>query len=117
MRVQTRCNDVVDLVQALRETRNDLMPTAMSQQRVVVKVYRKLVQQAGCLMTRMSGSGSTCFGVFADATTARAAAKAMAAEEPTWWVKATRLMSVANPPPPPPVQEKVKKKEPNAKKK
>lgn len=97
MRVQTQCADVVDLVQALRDTRNDLMQATMSQHRVVVRVYRKITQQAGCLMTRMSGSGSTCFGIFADEQSARMAAKAIAAAEPSWWVRATRIYHPPHP--------------------
>ncbi len=91
--LQTRCGDAVDLVQILRETRNDLMQSAISQERAILKAYRTIVQQPGCLLPRMSGSGSSCFGIFADAETAKSAARAIAAAEPTWWVRPTRLLS------------------------
>ena len=38
----------------------------------------------GCLLARMSGSGATCFGVFADAIAATAAAEIV--RRPGWWV-------------------------------
>ena len=91
--MQTRCGDVVDLVQILRGTRNDLMQVAMSQERSILKAYRTIVQQPGCLLPRMSGSGSTCFGIFADAETAQSAARIIAAAEPNWWVRSARLLS------------------------
>jgi 4-diphosphocytidyl-2-C-methyl-D-erythritol kinase len=34
----------------------------------------------------MSGSGATCFGLFADPLSAAAAARAIRAAEPGWWV-------------------------------
>jgi 4-diphosphocytidyl-2-C-methyl-D-erythritol kinase len=39
----------------------------------------------------MSGSGATCFGLFAASTQADAAARALAAAHPGWWVRATSL--------------------------
>jgi len=34
----------------------------------------------------MSGSGATCFGLFADPLSASAAARALRVAEPGWWV-------------------------------
>jgi 4-diphosphocytidyl-2-C-methyl-D-erythritol kinase len=39
----------------------------------------------------MSGSGATCFALFADPRAAAAAAQALAAERPRWWVRAGKL--------------------------
>ena len=39
----------------------------------------------------MSGSGSTCFALTADAATAAAAALELGRTQPTWWVLATRV--------------------------
>ena len=47
----------------------------------------------GCDLARMSGSGSTCFGLFASATAAQCAADALHGESPHWWVRATALGS------------------------
>ena len=45
-----------------------------------------LTAQPGCLMARMSGSGATCFGLFADPLSANAAARTLQAAHPGWWV-------------------------------
>jgi 4-diphosphocytidyl-2-C-methyl-D-erythritol kinase len=38
------------------------------------------------MLARMSGSGATCFGLFADPLSANAAARALQAAQPGWWV-------------------------------
>lgn len=44
-------------------------------------------------LVRMSGSGATCFGVFADPGTAREAALRIGSLHPTWWVRACRTIA------------------------
>jgi 4-diphosphocytidyl-2-C-methyl-D-erythritol kinase len=44
-----------------------------------------------CRLARMSGSGSTCFGLFASAPAAMLAAESVLAKYPHWWVRATSL--------------------------
>jgi 4-diphosphocytidyl-2-C-methyl-D-erythritol kinase len=39
----------------------------------------------------MSGSGATCFALFAVPEAAEAAARRLAVEQPRWWVAAGRL--------------------------
>ena len=95
VKIKTQCQDVVDLAQILRETRNDLMQAAMSTERQILSAFRRLTEHPGCLLARMTGSGSTCFGIFADAETAQAATRAILKAEPRWWVRATRLLTAA----------------------
>jgi 4-diphosphocytidyl-2-C-methyl-D-erythritol kinase len=39
----------------------------------------------------MSGSGATCFALFSSGRAATAAARALRARHPGWWVRATTL--------------------------
>jgi 4-diphosphocytidyl-2-C-methyl-D-erythritol kinase len=39
----------------------------------------------------MSGSGATCFALFDSGSAAAAAARALRAKHPRWWVRATVL--------------------------
>lgn len=66
--------------------RNDLEAPAMAVQPVIGRVKAALSAQAGCRVARMSGSGATCFGLFDDPLAASAAARAIRAAEPGWWV-------------------------------
>ena len=81
-----RMRGVAELAAFLQMQRNDLEPPAMALQPVIGRVRDALSGQAGCLLARMSGSGATCFGLFADAAEASAAARAIRAAEPGWWV-------------------------------
>ena len=82
---------MIELVDWLREMRNDLQAPAIKAEPVIDTMFRALEVTPGCLLTRMSGSGGTCFGLYADAETAAAAAGRMTEQHPNWWVAATRL--------------------------
>jgi 4-diphosphocytidyl-2-C-methyl-D-erythritol kinase len=63
--------------------RNDLEPAAIGLQPVIGDVLAALAGMGGCLLARMSGSGATCFGLFADAGAAARAAEEL--RRPGWW--------------------------------
>jgi 4-diphosphocytidyl-2-C-methyl-D-erythritol kinase len=77
--------DVAALAEWLLRTRNDLEGPARAQVHAVETVLAALNTQPDCLLARMSGSGGTCFGLFADAEGARRAADVLGSE-PGWWV-------------------------------
>jgi 4-diphosphocytidyl-2-C-methyl-D-erythritol kinase len=82
-----------DLSAFLQMMRNDMEPAATTLAPVIGTARAALSAQPGCLMARMSGSGATCFGLFADGLTATAAARAIQAAQPGWWVAAARILS------------------------
>lgn len=81
-----RLRGAAELAAFVRMQRNDLEAAATVLQPVIGRVKAALTAQAGCLMARMSGSGATCFGLFADPFSANAAARAIQQAEPAWWV-------------------------------
>ena len=81
----------MDFVQWLRIQRNDLQEPAISAEPVVAQVFHTLSVTPGCLLTRMSGSGGTCFGLYADMETAHSAQGRLAETHPGWWVQAVVL--------------------------
>lgn len=74
----------------LRAQRNDMQEAAMSLQPVIAEVLAELDAQ-GALLSRMSGSGATCFGLFGAQAEAAAAARRIGAARPGWWSVATCL--------------------------
>lgn len=84
--------DARALAAALAERRNDLTPAAVSIEPVVGQVLATLAVQPGCLLSRMSGSGATCFGLFAAEAEARAAGAALQAAQPGWWIAPAPLL-------------------------
>jgi 4-diphosphocytidyl-2-C-methyl-D-erythritol kinase len=81
-----RLKTTADLAAWLLMLRNDLEGPATRHLPVIGTVKAALSAQHGCLIARMSGSGATCFGLFADPLTAAAAARAIRTANPTWWV-------------------------------
>ncbi len=77
----------------LATTRNDLEAPALALLPVIGEVLAALRAQAGCLLARLSGSGATCFGVFAEKAAAEAAAGRLAAKHADWWLRATPVLA------------------------
>jgi len=71
--------------------RNDLEPPARALQPVIGNVVAALAAQPGVTLARMSGSGATCFALFADSGARDAADDLIAAAHPGWWRLATTL--------------------------
>ncbi|MEM9812186.1 MAG: 4-(cytidine 5'-diphospho)-2-C-methyl-D-erythritol kinase [Pseudomonadota bacterium] len=84
--------DAAALADWLKQTRNDLAPPAKALLPVIGAVEEALSTQPGCMLARMSGSGGTVFGLFAEARDALAAAEALRSAAPTWWVAAAPLL-------------------------
>ena len=85
----TTLPDVQALTVWLRQMRNDLEPAAESLAPGIATMIAALQTQPQCLIARMSGSGATCFGLFATAAAAEGAAQTLA--RPGWWVRAAAL--------------------------
>lgn len=84
--------DAAALAAYLRDCRNDLEAPARTLVPQIAQVLGVLAAQNGCLLARMSGSGATCFGLFATATAADEAAKALNAHSAAWWVQAAKMV-------------------------
>ncbi|MFP1644376.1 4-(cytidine 5'-diphospho)-2-C-methyl-D-erythritol kinase [Pontitalea aquivivens] len=87
-----RCSTAADLTTFLRMQRNDLQTPACQLAPVIGTTLAALGAQPGCLIARMSGSGATCFGIFADPQTAATAARALSVAQPGWWVRDTAVL-------------------------
>ncbi len=74
--------DAAAMARDLAALRNDLEQAAIGLCPAVAEVLAALRALPGCLLARMSGSGATCFALFADAAGARAAAAALPGG---WW--------------------------------
>ncbi|MET0668529.1 MAG: 4-(cytidine 5'-diphospho)-2-C-methyl-D-erythritol kinase [Xanthobacteraceae bacterium] len=75
----------------LKRRANDLEPAAVEIAPAIAKVLAALQKTPGCELARMSGSGATCFGLYASARAAAAAARSISRQHRRWWVCATHL--------------------------
>lgn len=85
--------DAPALAAWLSRQRNDLEAPARRLAPAIAETLAALGSRPGCLLARMSGSGATCFGLFAAEAPARAAAAALAAARPSWWVAAAATLA------------------------
>ncbi len=81
----------VELLALLSKCRNDLEDAACLEAPVIVDVLAVLRATRGCKLARMSGSGATCFGIFATPHAAATSAAAIRMQRPDWWVKTAAL--------------------------
>ncbi len=70
--------------------RNDMQHAAMNICPSIASVLAALQAQPSCAVARMSGSGGTCFGLFATLADAELAAAEIQRAEPSWWVVAAK---------------------------
>lgn len=83
--------DFADFVRRLSACRNDLTAAASEVTPAIRDVLAALGSLPGCALARLSGSGATCFGLFADEAAARLALRAVQSRHPAWWSVAAAL--------------------------
>ena len=80
--------DASALAASLSGSGNDLQAPAIAVAPAIAAVLARLSGLPGCLLARMSGSGATCFGLFADAAQAARGAGSL---PHGWWTSAGPL--------------------------
>jgi 4-diphosphocytidyl-2-C-methyl-D-erythritol kinase len=83
-------NSTDSLIAALQSEPNDLTQAALKICPAIEGVLQRLAESPGVLLSRMSGSGATCFGLYDTKAAAQAAAKQL--DYPGWWVAAGGLL-------------------------
>jgi len=89
--------DAAGLATMLATRRNDLTEAALALVPEIAAVLDRLSGLPGALLARMSGSGASCFALFADRAAALQAAALLARTEPGWWSAGGALMQRAPP--------------------
>ena len=84
-------SSVSEVLSHISKVGNDLQTPAIKLAPEIGDVLSALSHTKGCEVAQMSGSGSTCFGVFANAGHAAGARDLLSAAHPDWWVVSTRL--------------------------
>jgi 4-diphosphocytidyl-2-C-methyl-D-erythritol kinase len=90
-------SDASAAIAHMRDRGNDLERPALALLPVIGEMKAALAAAPDCRLAAMSGSGPTCFGIFAGKAQARRAAETIAREHPHWWVAATTLAGADGP--------------------
>jgi 4-diphosphocytidyl-2-C-methyl-D-erythritol kinase len=89
----TAFEDACAVVHFLRSTTNDLEAPALAFAPVIGDVLEEMRRLPGVPLARMSGSGATCFGLFAEEQLCSEATAALRQRRPEWWIESTTLAS------------------------
>jgi 4-diphosphocytidyl-2-C-methyl-D-erythritol kinase len=81
--------DVASFASALAGYRNDLQSAAVAICPEIERALKIIRAEPDCLLARMSGSGPTCFGIFASDMAAETAARNIAEKKRKYWVRVT----------------------------
>jgi 4-diphosphocytidyl-2-C-methyl-D-erythritol kinase len=84
--------DAAALAEALKQRTNDLAAPATTLAPVITDVLAAIEATGNCLLARMSGSGATCFGLYPDEPSAKAAEARLTTQNPAWWSAAAKLI-------------------------
>lgn len=84
-------SDLDAFVEFLGQTGNDLQDSAESLKPPIATARTFLQNLPGCLLPRMSGSGSCVFGIYKDSVLCKAAEAAVRQRHPSWWVHTSAL--------------------------
>ncbi len=90
----TRFKEQSALIEFLKTTQNVLLSCAIKHVPEIQNCLTQLEDGNGCMLARMSGSGSSCFGIYASQEEAASARAAIQETNPDWWVKSTTLGQV-----------------------
>ena len=94
-----RAKGAEETIARLATLRNDLEAPARRLEPAIGTCLEALGALPGARLARMSGSGATCFALFASAGEAHAAARALRREKPEWWIVATKIHDAEEAPP------------------
>ena len=84
-------NNTDRFIDYLKSQRNDLQAIAVNKWPEISYVLNTIQETQGVLLSRMSGSGSTCFGLYKSQEIAKKAANYINKKNNKWWVKFSKL--------------------------
>ena len=87
-----KVNNKKKYINFLIEKNNDLQSIVENRYPIIKKLIKEIGQKKGCYFSRMTGSGSVCYGVFKTRKTATAALKRIKMKHPKYWVSVAKTI-------------------------
>jgi 4-diphosphocytidyl-2-C-methyl-D-erythritol kinase len=82
-----------DVIKELSYRKNDLYNPASLIAPEIKDVISETSKTKGCLLSRMSGSGATCFGLYKDSEQAKQAKEELEKRLKGYWIESSKIMS------------------------
>ncbi len=80
-----KINNKIKFIDFLNNSSNDLQSIVENKFPVIKKLISEIGQKKGCYFSRMTGSGSVCYGVFKSEKMAKAALNRIRLKHPQYW--------------------------------
>ena len=88
----SKINDKSKLIDFLIHKNNDLQSIVENKYPIIKKLIIEIGQKKGCYFSRMTGSGSVCYGVFKSEKTAKAALNGIKLKYPKCWLSVAKTI-------------------------
>ena len=80
-----KINNKNKFIKLLINSNNDLQSIVEKKYLIIRKLLNEIKHKKGCYFSRMTGSGSVCYGVFTSEKTAKAALSSIRLKYPKFW--------------------------------
>ncbi len=87
-----KINNKSKFIDFLINKNNDLQSIVENKYPIIKKLIKEIGQKKGCYFSRMTGSGSVCYGVFKSKKTAKAALNRMRLKYPQYWFSVAKTI-------------------------
>ena len=74
-----------NFIELLINSKNDLQSIVEKKHKILGKILQNINEFKGCYFSRMTGSGSTCYGLFVDKNSSLVALKKLRKKYPKFW--------------------------------
>ena len=79
-------------INILKKDKNDLQKVVEKKYPKISRLILSIYRQDGCIFSRMTGSGSACYGVFKSKKTAKIAITKIKRKYPNYWCVITKTI-------------------------
>ena len=87
-----KINSKKKFIKLLVNSNNDLQSIVENKYLTIRKLLTEIKQKKGCYFSRMTGSGSVCYGVFTSEKTAKAALSRIKTKYPKFWLSVAKTI-------------------------
>ncbi len=88
----SKINDKTKFIDFLINKNNDLQSIVENKYPIIKKLIIEIGKKKGCYFSRMTGSGSVCYGVFKSEKTAKAALNRIKLKYPRYWLSVAKTI-------------------------
>lgn len=87
-----KLNGTTNVIKYLKQERNDLQNIVIKKKPIITRILKDISKIEGCHFSRMTGSGSTCIGVFSSKKTCNLGKKLIKKKFPKIWIAASKTI-------------------------